>query len=420
MQPPSMKPYAVTALAALLLAAATGALMRFSLVNGFPTWASNYTAIRHAHSHLMYFGWGTLAIMALIWRQLPSITGRALPRGVRAQMTAAGVAALLSFPAFWANGYGETQIGGLSLPLGAMVSGANGLTWAAFILLYARATWRLSRRPLPVRLWDAAIVLLILACMGVLWLMALVVTASSSFFMHQAALHLFLDLYAVGWFGLALLGLLWARTGEDAARGQWLPVNALALALAPTFFLGMAPAVTPPALAAVAMLGNVLAAGMLAWHGWLLWWQRARLPLLVQFGLLTLAVHALIGVVLIFPGVWTWAAGTQLRVFFLHNLLLGWLSSVLIGLIAAQWINTPRTVRRILDAAWIGGVGLMLLSLLGMGGGNLSPVSPLVWLQLAAWSSLLLVGVIVMQVAVAARRFAGHSTSLGITAEASG
>ena len=58
--------YLVVAFFALALAASTGVIIRFGLVYGFPTWASNYTAMRHAHSHLMYFGWGTLGIMALI------------------------------------------------------------------------------------------------------------------------------------------------------------------------------------------------------------------------------------------------------------------------------------------------------------------------------------------------------------------
>lgn len=395
-QTQSMKPYAVAALSALTLAAATGALIRFGLVNGFPSWAANYTAVRHAHSHLMYFGWGTLAIMALMWHRLPSITGRPLPRGVHGQMIATTVAALVSFPAFWVNGYAPTQLGDLSLPLGAMASGLNGLTWAAFIVLYVQMTWRLPQRALAVRLWDWAIVLLVLACVGVLGLMALVAVDHPNFFLHQAALHLFLDLYAVGWFGMALLGLVWAWTGEPAERQRWRPVTPLAVSLAPSFFLGMAPALVPPALAALAMLGNVLAAGMLAWHGWLLWQQRRRLPVIVRFGLLTLAVHALIGVALIFPGVWTWGAGTQLRVFFLHNLLLGWLSSVLIGLIAAQWIALSTAARQILDAIWIGGVTLMLAALLGLGFSAFLPVSALLWFQLAAWSSVPLVGVVVI------------------------
>ncbi len=39
------------ALGALVLAAWTGVLMRVGMVNGFPSWAQNYGAIRHAHSH---------------------------------------------------------------------------------------------------------------------------------------------------------------------------------------------------------------------------------------------------------------------------------------------------------------------------------------------------------------------------------
>ena len=70
-------------LGALVIAAWTGVLMRFGMVYGFPGWAQNFGAIRHAHSHLMYFGWVTLALMAMIWQRLPALTGRPLPRGVR-------------------------------------------------------------------------------------------------------------------------------------------------------------------------------------------------------------------------------------------------------------------------------------------------------------------------------------------------
>ncbi|MCS6826625.1 MAG: hypothetical protein NZ553_08445, partial [Caldilinea sp.] len=52
------------ALAALTLAAWTGVLMRFGMIYGMPAWAQNFGAVRHAHSHLMYFGWVTLALMA--------------------------------------------------------------------------------------------------------------------------------------------------------------------------------------------------------------------------------------------------------------------------------------------------------------------------------------------------------------------
>ncbi|RLT35929.1 MAG: hypothetical protein DWI57_15300, partial [Chloroflexi bacterium] len=158
-----IRPYLSIALFALVLAASTGFLLRFGLGWGMPAWAANYTAIRHAHSHLMYFGWATLALMALIWHFLSGYTGRGLPRGVHWQMGITAVLALLSFPAFWVNGYGLTQIGSASLPLGAMISTLNGLTWFHFAWLYRRVSRMLTHRSLPVQLWDWAILLLLLS-----------------------------------------------------------------------------------------------------------------------------------------------------------------------------------------------------------------------------------------------------------------
>jgi hypothetical protein len=400
----TMKPYAIGALTALLIAAATGSLLRFGLLQGMPDWAQNYLAVRHAHSHLMYFGWGTLGIMALLWHWLPRFTGRPLPRGVHWQMGTTAIFALLSFPAFWSNGYGPTQVGSLMLPLGAIISGLNGLTWFLFIFLYVRATWGLPVRLLAVQLWDWAIALLLLACLGVVGLMATIVGDHPSFFLQQAMLHLFLDIFAVGWFGMALLGLVWAWIGDRAPAPGWLPTGSLALALAPTFFLGMSPALVPPPVYAVALAANLAAALLLGWHGWMLWQRRAHLPSLVQFGLLTLAGHVLIGVILLWPGMWQWASATQLRVFFLHNLLLGWLSSLLLGLILAQWLSITKAARQILVALWIGGVSVMLIALLGLGLAGVIPISALLWLRLAAWSSLPLVGVSLILTVVATRK----------------
>jgi hypothetical protein len=417
----SMRFYAILSLLALSIAAATGSLLRFGLYMGMPSWAQNFTAVRHAHSHLMYFGWGTLAIFALVWQFLPRLTGRPLPTGVHLQMAATAVVALLSFPAFWLNGYGPTQIGPFSLPLGAMVSGWNGLAWFFFIFLYVRATWRLPVRPLAVQLWDWALVLLLLACVGVLGLMATIVVDHPSFFLQQAMLHLFLDLFAVGWFTLALLGLLWAWLGDRTPLPDWLPTGSLALCLAPTFFLGMAPAFVMEPVFWVAVLSNLAAAGLLAVHGWALWQRRATLPVLIRFALLALGGHLLIAVVLVWPGIWNWGAGTQLRIFFLHNLLLGWLSSLLLGLILAEWVSISTAARQILEWTWAGGVAGMLLALLGLGLAALLPQIPAtIWLQVAAWSSLPVVGVVLILLVVATRnqptrgRLAGDPNLFGV------
>lgn len=393
MQSPAIRPYLSVALFALTVAAATGALLRFGLGWGMPDWAINYTAIRHAHSHLMYFGWATLGLMALIWRSLGHYTGRGLPQGVHWQMGLSAFLALLSFPAFWANGYGLTRIGAFSLPLGSIVALLNAFTWFHFAWLYRRESRGLAFRSPAVQLWDWAILLLLLSSGGALGLIVLVLTGAQSLFLQQVFLHLFLDLFAVGWFTLALLGLLWARTGQQSALPGWLPIFPLALAIAPTFFLGIPPGLVPKPLFWAAAAANAVAALLLFWHIGAIWQRRERLTPLARFGLAMLAVHGLIALVLLWPGVWEWSGQTQLRVYFLHNFLLGWLSSGLLALLLEELGLGEAGWGRWLGWLWIVGVGVMLLMLLALGLLQFVPLSALFLLRAAAWISFAPVGV---------------------------
>lgn len=373
------------ALAALVIAAWAGVLMRFGMVYGFPTWAQNFGAIRHAHSHLMYFGWVTLGLMALIWHRLPALTGRSLPRGVRWQMAATTIMALLSFPAFWANGYGLTQIGPARLPLGSMVAAWNGLTWFVFIGLYVRATRGLAMRAAAVQLWDWALFLLLLASGGALGLMAMVFTHAENPFLQQFFLHQFLDLFAVGWFSLALLGVLWSMVEEPPRR---LPIFSLALLVTPTFLLGMSPGSLSPALFWAAALANAGAAFLLAVHGVQLWRHRAALgPMLVP-ALAGLAIVVLIAGTLLWPDLWEENASGQMRVFYLHNLLLLWVSTALLGAIEAALPGIERRVLRRINAVWVTGVAGMVAALFGLALAPRLGISQLPWLHAAAWASL--------------------------------
>lgn len=383
-----IKRYSSFAFFALAVAICTGMLLRFGLVLGMPTWAQNYTAIRHAHSHLLYFGWVTVGLMALIWHFLPTLTGRSLPRGVGLQMTASTLLALLSFPAFWINGYGVTQIGSAELPLGSMAAGLNGVVWLLFAALYGRATWGLAERPLPVQLWDWAVILLLFAFSGALGLVASIALGSSSLLLQQLSLHLFLDLFGVGWFSMALLGVLWAFLSRNALPAGWLPTQSLALLLAPTFMLGVSPALLTTDMFWVAALANLAAAMLLGCHLLALWHRRRLLPIFVRFGLSILGVHLLTALAVAWPGVWQWSAGTQLRVFFLHNFLLGWVSSTLMGMLRLQGRAYSQPSEQRITFLWIGAVVVMLVALLGVGLLQFNPVPAVTWLWLAAWSSI--------------------------------
>lgn len=381
----------VTATAALALAAATGVLLRFGIYQGMPGWAFNYGAVRHAHSHLMYFGWVSLVLMLLIWHELPRLTGNPRPRGSTLQMGVAAFLALLSFPAFWSNGYGMTQIGAARLPLGSIVAGLNVLAWYAFAALYVRATWRTTVRPLPMQLWDWGLGLLVLSTAGLFGLVLAISAPTVNPLIQQLFLHLFLDLFAAGWFTLALLGVLWAKLGHHAVLSTRLPTGALALSIIPTFMLGMSPGVVTPAMFWVAAGANAISAALIARHLAALWQRRRELALLVQVGGVALAIHLLIAVALLWPGVWQWSAGTQLRVFYLHNFLLGAVSTILLALLLEAWLPTIWRVAagRLVAGLWIAGCAVMIGALALLGLAQFVPIAPLTLLQVAAWSSLL-------------------------------
>jgi len=377
--------FLVVAVAALVLAAWTGVLMRFGMVYGFPTWAQNFGAMRHAHSHLMYFGWVTLALMALIWGDLPRLTGHPLPRGVIAQMMLTAVMALLSFPAFWINGYGLTTVGAVRLPLGSMAATLNGLTWFVFMALYVRATRGLAVRPHAVQLWDWALVLLALASMGAIGLIGMVVTDAREPLLQQIFLHLFLDLFAVGWFTLALLGVLWARLNTQHLR---LPVFSVALLLTPTFLLGVSPGLLPTTLFWIAAIANACAALLLGVHGVQLWRRRGELPALTWLALTGLASVIVVALLLLLPDVWPRFASGQMRVFYLHVYLLVWVSTALVGQLQDRLASDSTLIRRWVNLLWVGGVLVMVAGLLGLGLAPTLGTPMLWWLHVSAWGSL--------------------------------
>ena len=403
-----LRRYGTVATGLLALAAATGVLLRFGLYLGMPGWALNYMAVRHAHSHLMYFGWVTLGLMALIWHFLPHLTGRPRPRLAGTQMAVSAVLAALSFPAFWSNGYGLTQIGDLSLPLGSMMAGLNGLGWAAFGILYVVATRKLPARSLPVRLWDWGLGLMAAATAGALGLAGMVALNIASFTLQQLFLHLFLDLFGVGWFTLGLLGALWAALLPEGGWPAGLPAGGLAMALLPTFLLGMSPMTVMPVMVAVAASANLIAALLLARHLMAFWRRWGMLPWLARFATVALAVHLLVSVVLVWPGVWRWSAGTQLRIFWLHNFLLGWVSSGLLGLLLWRQRTSQSgqgwPYPRVAFGVWSVGVGVLLAALAALGMAQFVPVPPLVLLRIAAWSSLLPAGVALWSIVAVGQR----------------
>lgn len=336
---PSFRRHFLAAVAAFALAGATGAFLRFGAIYGMA--GLNYLNVRHAHSHLMYFGWVTPALMALIAAHLPRLTGRALsPWFGRVIALTIGLG-LLAYVPFLLFGYSPAAVGGAELPLSVMAAALNVLAWYAFAWLYRRQA-RGAPPTRPLALWNAAVAFLLLATVGVIGLPVMVALGIQDALWSLIFTHIFLDLFSEGWFVLGGLGLAYAALPE-AARHPWARRSGelLVAGLPVVFLLTLPTNLVPPLARAVGSaggllvvagtLGNVVAlatagrAGRLALQGaWVAPLAFLALKAATQLGLLV-------------PAVARWAEIAQLRVPYLHWLLLGFTSLALFAAAEYAW-----------------------------------------------------------------------------------
>ncbi|MCA9929911.1 MAG: hypothetical protein KC419_15615, partial [Anaerolineales bacterium] len=133
----------LAALGCFVLAGSTGILLRFGMLLGFP-YGLQYANVRHAHSHLMYFGWVTLAAMGLMAAWLPELTGRPFsPHRSRLFKWSLILILLLSLAAyvpFLLFGYRSAVVGTVRLPLSTIAAGLNMVAWYWFGWLYWQET----------------------------------------------------------------------------------------------------------------------------------------------------------------------------------------------------------------------------------------------------------------------------------------
>jgi len=374
-----------SALGLFLVAVGTGMLFRFGMVYGWngPLELEN---IRHAHSHLMYFGWATPGLMALIWVLLPCHVTAPYERTFRIVAGATLAAAILAYPPFLLFGYSPVQLGSARMPIAVVGAGVNILGWYGFAGLYAVVTRSLSRAG-PVLVWDIALTFLVLATFGAWGLPFLSVLGIHDPFVATALTHVFLDLFSEGWFVLGTVGVAAALLGgENLPRGTW-PLALIATGLPLAVLVSLPPSGLSDAAQAAGAAGAVAVAiglgvlvmdlGSALVHSpsptdrrWL--WG---IPLAL---LGTKAAGQLVGA--LWPGVWL---GGQhgIRILYLHVMLLGFVSLCLVAGARTVW-GRPAAP----SAPWLyAAVGAVLLSLLPLT--EAWPWPGWSWYRLAAWAS---------------------------------
>jgi len=379
-----VRSYWYGALAAFVLAGATGAFLRFGLLYGMA--GLDYANVRHAHSHLMFFSWLTPSLMALMAAQLPGLTGRPLSPWFARLIPTAIALGLLAYVPFLLFGYRSVTVGGATLPPAVIAASLSVLVWWAFARVYRRQT----RGAPPTRtlaLWNAAVLFLLLSTLGVIGLPIMIALDVQDPLWSMVFTHIFLDLFSEGWFVLGALGLAYAALPEAGRHRLARPSGDLLAVGLPVIFLLFIPThLVPPVarwvgsvgglLVVAGTLGNVAvlwgatsAAGGGAWH--VLW----RAPLVF----LAIKAVALLG--LLAPPVAYWAEVSQLRVSYLHWLLLGFATLAVFAAAERQWGVRGR---RWMTAA----VVVLVLTLLPLTGMWPPALGGLWRLHAAAWAAL--------------------------------
>ena len=347
--------------AAFVLAGLTGVAFRLGMVGALPG-PLELGDVRHAHSHLMFFGWAAPALMLLIADRLQPLAGNV--RSMRRAAVWALAAGFTAYPVFLVSGYGTVAVLGRPVPLSVLVASANGVAWLAFAVAYRRAT-RGMVRDRALRLWDAAVVFLLLAPVGAMGRGMADATGAEPFW-SSSAIHAFLGWFADGWLLLGVLGLAWHSLGgiEWTARlGQRLVVAGLPLSvLAWSSMQGRPPGVGILVASAVVVVGVgvlLLVASMLRPR--MRRSPRARVRVSPRtLWVVPLAALALRGIAepLGLLGFGASTVGGAGHVLYLHLLLLGGVSTGFVTALAADEPAVARLLR-----AWWTAMAIMLASL---------------------------------------------------------
>ena len=383
-QPGGLRWAWIGALVAFIVAGATGVLFRFGVAYG-ATGSLNLTNVRHAHSHLMYFGWVTPAMMALIWHQLPDRVTALRRRAIGWVVGSVFLAAAIAYPLFFAFGYSPVAVGDGRMPLAVIGAGLNIFGWYGFLALYAVAT-RGVPRTRPLQLWDMALTFMGIATLGA-WGLSLVKPLGLDDPLWMKALtHVFLDLFSEGWLVLGALGLIWSILGHSESEARSWSLRLIGAGLPFTFLLALPADSLSTGLKLVGCAGGAaVGLGLLMNVGQLIAHLPANQRWLWSFPLMLLGLKAIAQLSnSLVPGVW-WASEHGLRVLYLHLMLLGFVSLALVAAARAIWGGiTTRGA-----GLFYGAIAAVLLSLL-----PLTSWWPMGWqgawaYQTAAWIALL-------------------------------
>lgn len=328
--------------ACFVLAGLTGFLYRLGMIGWVPGELS-LGNIRHAHSHLMFFGWAVPLPLYIIMQKIIDKTDD-VAKGIswmRYSIAAILFFGLMAYPFFLFYGYRPVALGSATLPLSVIFSGFVMISWYGFIIGYWQSRSSLQDdESLP---WiDGALILLVVCSLGAWGVAVIQEWAPQSHLLMKSMTHFFLAAFTEGWVVLVICGILISELEIDKQNWWTSPqfaLGAIAIGAPLTFPYGISESLLTPILLGTARFGGGLAAiGLLLVMGAIFRSGKWKHPIWIwPVALLILKGVMQLGASVVPSSFWLSDPG--LRVLYLHILLLGGLT-----LLAFAWFNNRSMV----------------------------------------------------------------------------
>jgi hypothetical protein len=188
--------YAAYAAAFLVLTLLSGVWLRSVFVVPEAMGGFRFAFALHAHSHVAFFGWTTMALFAVA--ALRFLRSRST-LGYRVHAHLVGIASAAAFVGFLQTGYAPSTIA---------LSTLHVALWLAFAL--ASWTWLDDAAPVERLYWRGALAFLVVAGLGAMTPGIVMARGIADPWIGQITIKLFLTPFTSGWLMLGVMGAAYA------------------------------------------------------------------------------------------------------------------------------------------------------------------------------------------------------------------
>ncbi|MDR8393171.1 hypothetical protein NC796_18595 [Aliifodinibius sp. S!AR15-10] len=309
-----------------VLAAFTGVLFRLGMLIPLPGELSLQN-IRHAHSHLMFFGWAAALPLLIMYGKVKLLL-EGKNRGLKMMywsLWAILLFGLLSYPFFLLFGYHPVPVATTSMPLSVIFSGLVLIGWYLFVagyLLVRKEVSEEDRNP-----WfEAALVMLVVSSFGAWGVAVAQFMNLANPLVGKALTHFFLACFTEGWVVLSTIAILdeLFEFSFDSLPFSAATLSALILLGAPlTFPYGISESLLTTPMLLTARVGGLITGVSLCLVGYTMLRNEELPKPIILWPLALLLLKGVMQVVASVIPSGFWLSDHALRIFYLHVLLLG-------------------------------------------------------------------------------------------------